>query len=91
VKKSDDALATAYISNCNAQSGRDAVVMDLQKFGVKVLSYGRCNRNSERNEPKVQNMAKYKFHLAFENSKTDDYVTEKYFQCIESGTVPGTF
>ena len=33
-------------------------------------------------------MAKFKFHLAFENSKTDDYITEKYFQCIETGTVP---
>eukprot|EP01080_Neovahlkampfia_damariscottae_P001634 gene1634-12759_t len=88
VEKTGSALATAYISNCNARSGRDSVVTDLQKYGIKVESYGRCNRNAQSSIPKVINMAKYKFHLAFENSKTDDYITEKYFQCIETGTVP---
>ena len=46
VKKVEDTLATAYISNCNARSGRDSIVTDLQKYGVTVKSYGRCNRNS---------------------------------------------
>jgi hypothetical protein len=34
-------------------------------------------------------MGKYKFYFAFENSETDDYITEKLFQCFEVGVVPG--
>ena len=30
-------------------------------------------------------MRRYKFHLAFENSKSIDYVTEKFFQTLEVG------
>lgn len=30
----------------------------------------------------------YKFVLAIENSNVRDYVTEKWFQCLDAGTVP---
>lgn len=36
-------------------------------------------------------MRKYKFHLAFENSDTKDYVTEKMYHALQVGTVPSTY
>lgn len=38
---------------------------------------------------KLETMARYKFYLAFENNDNVDYVTEKYFQALMMGTVPG--
>jgi hypothetical protein len=38
---------------------------------------------------KLDTMARYKFYLAFENNNNVDYVTEKYFQALMMGTVPG--
>eukprot|EP01080_Neovahlkampfia_damariscottae_P001082 gene1082-10601_t len=37
---------------------------------------------------KLNTISKYKFHLAFENSHNHGYVTEKYFQSLQVGTVP---
>jgi glycoprotein 3-alpha-L-fucosyltransferase len=88
VPKTQTALASAFISNCGASSGRDAIIRDLIKFGVTVDGYGRCFPDAPPlKENKPSRMAKYKFHLAFENSKTPDYVTEKYFESIETGTL----
>ena len=33
-------------------------------------------------------MKLYKFHLAFENQNEDDYITEKLWLALESGTLP---
>lgn len=90
MNKTMKALSSAYISNCNAASGRDNIVLDLQKYGVTIDSYGRCNKNvhDPETEPKSIRMGRYKFYLAFENSITEDYVTEKYFQALETGTLP---
>jgi alpha-1,4-fucosyltransferase len=33
-------------------------------------------------------MSKYKFHLAFENSESESYVTEKYYLALSSATIP---
>jgi hypothetical protein len=41
------------------------------------------------NHTKHDILPKYKFHLAFENSNTKDYVTEKLFHAFRAGTVPG--
>ena len=39
---------------------------------------------------KIQNMflAKYKFHLAFENAVCDDYFTEKFVRPFHVGAIP---
>src|SRR5688572_16350062 len=92
-------MASAYISNCNykVSTNRLQVLKDLMDYGVTIDSFGKCLNNAK--EPnlddgkdgftrKLENMGRYKFHLAFENSKADGYITEKYWQSIVSGTVP---
>ncbi|ETO21530.1 hypothetical protein RFI_15673, partial [Reticulomyxa filosa] len=87
------ALAAAFISNC-AFAKRNLMVEDLQKYGVKVDSYGNCMHNKDevsdkpRDIRKLELLSEYKFSLAFENSETDDYITEKFFLTLASGSVP---
>ena len=85
-------------SDCNPPSDRDTFVQELMKY-VKVDSYGKCLHNKDLpehlrdsltfNAQDVLNIvAKYKFAIAFENSVCHDYITEKYWRPLYSGTVP---
>eukprot|EP01083_Nonionella_stella_P274935 933628_1 len=82
-------MAAAFISNCGLKR-RNNVVSDLQKYGVEVHSFGRClhNRDEGGKRRKVELLREYKFALAFENSETDDYVTEKFFEALMAGAIP---
>lgn len=40
------------------------------------------------NQSKINFISKYKFNIAFENSYSDGYVTEKLMDCFLAGTVP---
>ena len=93
-KKKSSGLAAAFISNCGFPK-RNKMVVDLQKYGVSVDSYGRCehNREEERNNggrerTKIDLLSTHKFSLAFENSETNDYISEKYFGTLVSGSIP---
>ncbi len=55
--------------------------------GVTVHSHGRCANNIPDTK-KDDLLPTIKFYLAFENSEEIDYVTEKYFQALNFGTVP---
>jgi hypothetical protein len=91
----DEAIkgASFIARNCNSKNGREAVVKDLQKF-IRVDSLSRCLHNADppnhlaRNDDKRLLQRQYLFHLAFENSKEEDYVTEKMWGTYESGTLP---
>lgn len=92
--KSAHGLAAAFISNCGFPK-RNKMVVDLQIYGVSVDSYGRCehNRDEERNkggreQTKIDLLSTHKFSLAFENSETDDYISEKFFGTLVSGSIP---
>lgn len=98
-KKTKRAIASSYITNCKTVSSeRDRVVRDLLKYGVEIDLFGQCFGDLNIPEPnleitdkrrrKLENMAKYKFNLVFENSMADGYVTEKYWEALAVGTIP---
>jgi len=89
-------LAAAFISNCFARNERLEYLRELMKY-TKIDSFGMCEHNKEVYEEdddqtswntKMNTIRKYKFTLAFENSNDRDYVTEKFFQPLEAGSVP---
>lgn len=62
------------------------------KNGISVDCPGRLLNNSARigsgNNAKLEFMAKYKYNICPENSKADNYFTEKIFQAFEAGCIP---
>jgi len=89
-------LAAVFISNCSARNKRLEYLKELMSY-TKIDSFGMCAHNSEVFEEdeesnawntKMNTIRKYKFTLAFENSDDRDYVTEKFFQPLEAGSVP---
>ena len=52
---------------------------------VNIDVYGKCSKNislKRDSENEQTELAKYKFYLAFENSKCPEYVTEKLYKII---------
>jgi hypothetical protein len=91
-EKTEDTLAVFFASNCRDRSGRQEYVRELMRH-LRVDSYGRCLRNrdpalDEGRRTKLDVIAGYKFTLAFENSISPDYVTEKFFDPLIVGSVP---
>ncbi len=79
-------------SNPYDASGRARFAFELMRR-VKVDSYGNMFRTRPERIPpgwsrRVAVMARYKFTLAFENSISRDYVTEKFFDPLTVGSVP---
>mmetsp|Transcript_21445 Transcript_21445/g.53876 ORF Transcript_21445/g.53876 Transcript_21445/m.53876 type:complete len:296 (+) Transcript_21445:1-888(+) len=71
---------------------RSMFIMDLARKIPGVASYGECSRNRAwpkgHEKDKGYVTSKSKFCLAFENSVDEDYVTEKLYDCLRSGSVP---
>uniref|UniRef100_A0A7S3G316 Fucosyltransferase n=1 Tax=Palpitomonas bilix TaxID=652834 RepID=A0A7S3G316_9EUKA len=98
-KKRTDAPAAYIQSNC--LSFRDNYVKELMKH-MNVHSYGRCVHNKNFDDGQaggggwarggwnqaMRTRAQYKFSLAFENSISDYFVTERFFHSFAVGTVP---
>jgi hypothetical protein len=71
-----------YISNCSGK--RMEMMNEIINLKFPVDTYGKCfDGKIPEDSSKIENMGKYKFYFAFENSETDDYITEKFFQCFE--------
>ncbi|KAF3326508.1 putative fucosyltransferase-like protein [Carex littledalei] len=87
-RKTEKALAAAFISNCNGNNFRLKALEMLEKTGIKIDSYGSCHNNRDSHVDKLEILKRYKFSLAFENSNEEDYVTEKFFQSLVAGSVP---
>lgn len=75
-----------YRSNCWTRSHRENYVEELSRY-VKVNKFGLCNsiEHCPENEDCFKTVLEpnYFFHLVFENSLCDDYVTEKLFRTFK--------
>ncbi|MBP7864577.1 MAG: alpha-1,3-fucosyltransferase [Acidobacteria bacterium] len=89
----DSPLCLFLASSYRETSGRTLYVRELMRH-LPVHSCGRCLNNrpfpgddgSLRAKHDLQSA--YKFTLAFENSRGVDYVTEKFFSALITGSVP---
>lgn len=90
--KTASAPLVAFVSNSIDLSGRFKYLQELMRC-LAVDSYGLTLQNKtlpedKRRETKLETIAAYKFTLAFENSISQDYVTEKFFDPLLVGSVP---
>lgn len=90
--KTAESPAVYFASNPSDRCGREDYVRELMHY-LPVDSYGASLNNKKLLEDtgrasKLATIARYKFTLAFENSITKDYVTEKFFDSLIAGSVP---
>jgi hypothetical protein len=90
--KTESAPAVFFASSSWDRSGRLDYVRELMRH-LEVHSFGKCLNNRVLREDrgyqtKLETLARYKFTLAFENSISRDYVTEKFFDALIAGSVP---
>ena len=76
-----------FVSNCrNDRTNRLAYAQSLANVTkLKIDIIGKCGKNKTKGKANLQD---YKFYLAFENSFCQDYITEKFFKVLHSGTIP---
>lgn len=94
--KSKTKAAAWYVSNCHSKSKRELFVKELQKeltkFDLTVDVYGKCGplQCSRSKEAECFDLIKekYYFYLSFENSYSEDYVTEKLLNAVWNDAVP---
>ncbi|MDR2917394.1 MAG: glycosyltransferase [Tannerella sp.] len=91
IRKSQNKICM-MVSSTHNHSKRVEYLSELMKY-TEIDSYGKLyNNKSLMNDygraSKIELYAKYKFVIAFENSISRDYVTEKFFDPLISGSVP---
>ncbi|XP_068631944.1 alpha-(1,3)-fucosyltransferase C-like [Battus philenor] len=88
--------AAWFVSNCYSRSGRERFVKELQehlkKYDLNVDIYGqcgplKCGRDKEDECNKLIEKDYY-FYLSFENSFSEDYVTEKLLHALKHDAIP---
>ncbi|XP_063627483.1 alpha-(1,3)-fucosyltransferase C-like [Cydia splendana] len=98
---SKSVAAAWFVSNCDTISKREvfakALGRKLHQRGLLLHVYGACGHGRygecARGNPECDNMLekKYYFYMAFENSLSEDYVTEKVLRALNHYTVPIVF
>ena len=89
--------AASFIArNCGSKNNREEWVRGLRRY-IRVDGLSSCLHSApwpaeatatHWYASKIRAMQKYKLHLAFENQNEDDYITEKLWLALESGTLP---
>lgn len=80
-------------SKCATSNNRYDYVKELMKY-IGVKSYGKCLHNADVPDGSsydieaAKAISRHKFHLSFENSNCDYYVTEKLTRTFELGVIP---
>ncbi|KAG7324691.1 hypothetical protein KOW79_012707 [Hemibagrus wyckioides] len=82
-----DKLVCWIVSNWNPHYRRVEYFNELSKH-IKIEGYGRHFNRYINDEDYVPTLSSCKFYLSFESSIHEDYVTEKLFNPLISGTVP---
>lgn len=83
-----DRFCNFIYSNGNAEAPREEFFKLLSKY-KRVDSAGRFMNNvGEPIEDKFEFQRNYKFSIAFENSSSSGYTTEKILQAFAAGTIP---
>lgn len=84
-------MAVWFVSNCHTPSLREDFVRELRKT-VSVDVFGACGQKSclpKMSEECLRKVSgEYRFYLSFENSICKDYVTEKFFNILNTDMVP---
>ncbi|XP_059047145.1 alpha-(1,3)-fucosyltransferase C-like [Achroia grisella] len=94
--KTKTKTAAWFVSNCYSKSRREKYVEDLKgelsKYNLTIDVYGNCGtmKCSRDNEEICDDIVKesYYFYLSFENSFSEDYVTEKLLRGLQSNAIP---
>ena len=71
------------VSNCATFSEREKYVKELRKF-IPIDIFGSCGKMCPENEQQQckVDLNDYYFYLAFENSRCNSYITEKFWKII---------
>ncbi|XP_053607874.1 alpha-(1,3)-fucosyltransferase C-like [Plodia interpunctella] len=89
--------AAWFASNCFSKSKRELFVQNLRnelnKYNHSIVVYGVCGNKTlcpRRNNKRCLEIIKqtYYFYLAFENSFSEDYVTEKLLIALKNNAIP---
>lgn len=91
--------AAWFVSNCNAESGRQHVAnnigKELKKLNLTLDIFGWCGKQScpkDRLDDCLDLLeTDYYFYFSFENSFSEDYVTEKILYPLQHYSVPIVF
>ncbi|KAI8440880.1 hypothetical protein MSG28_009182 [Choristoneura fumiferana] len=89
-------MAAWFVSHCKTKSGREDTVSKMSKYlemyNYTVDVYGWCGKlvcPKDNLEDCLEMLrSDYYFYLAFENSVSEDYVTEKVLYALNHYTVP---
>lgn len=91
-EKEPGKIVNAFISSHVNKSGRLQYLIGMMKV-LGVHSYGRMipnvpSRGDYGHQFKLDTISRYKFTIAFENAIAADYVTEKFYDPLITGSVP---
>ncbi|XP_061651867.1 4-galactosyl-N-acetylglucosaminide 3-alpha-L-fucosyltransferase 9-like isoform X2 [Phyllopteryx taeniolatus] len=87
VPPSKNKLLCWIVSDWKQNYTRVKYYNELQKH-IEVHTYGRAFKKYLDKQEYVPTLASCKFYLAFENSIHKDYITEKFYNPLDVGTVP---